>query len=583
MAKMTSIYIGVSGLQSAQTALNTTTHNLANVYTEGYTRQLSFTGDKTYNTIGQSYTSLKQVGLGVTTTVTSRVRDILLDSSYRTERGRQGFYEAEYEVSLEIQTLLGETEGVRFQESLEDLWTSINEMAKTPDSAVSRSELVMNAEMFIDRAKNIYDELIDYQKNLDTKICNMVDKINSIGDQINELNLKISGIEASIENANDLRDQRDLLLDELSQYIKISYSEDTNNYVSIMAEGVPFVTDGAVYHMAVAELDGDQGSTYSSCVWPYLNNQEVFYLEETISTDNRNDIGELKGYLLARGDFVGDYTDVPEISDYDVSTTEGYNEYMAAVNTYNRTVNCCSVVKTQALFDKLINTVVTTINDVLSPTTDEVPDGVTQYTDANGNVYNAADVKILNTNTSTGNDGEMPPEELFSRKYTERFIEVTGDDGKTYYMYNEINTLGKESLYTLSNLEMNQVIEEDYSKLPFKTIQGDNDLAKGAELVDIWNERNMTLDPNNMSKYTFKQYYAQLVYVVGNEGDLYNSIATNQKTATEQLDNTRTEITGVSSEEELTNMIKYQSAYNAASRYVTTIADMLEYIIERLG
>lgn len=90
MAGMTSIYVGVSGLQSAQTALNTTTHNLANVYTKGYTRQLSFTSDRTYNNIGKSATSSMQVGLGVATSVTSRVRDILLDAKYRKETGRQG-------------------------------------------------------------------------------------------------------------------------------------------------------------------------------------------------------------------------------------------------------------------------------------------------------------------------------------------------------------------------------------------------------------------------------------------------------------------------------------------------------------
>ena len=584
MAKMTSIYVGVSGLHSAQTALNTTTHNLANVYTPGYTRQLSFTADKTYNTIGQSYTSAMQVGLGVSTVETSRVRDILLDKSYRTENGRQGFYAAEYEVALEIQTIIGETEGVRFQQTLEDVWSSINEMAKTPDSIVSRSELVMNAELFIDRAKNIYTELIDYQKNIDTKVVNIVNKINSLGDEINALNLKISGIEApELEDANDLRDRRDLLLDELSGLVKINYNEDENSYVSVMVEGVPFITDGGVFHMGIQELDGDKGSVYSTCVWPYLDNQEVFHLEEPITTDNKNDIGNIKGYLLARGDFIGSYKDVPEVSDYDVSTPDGYNEYMEAVAIYNKTVECCSIVKTQALFDKLIHNVVTAINDVLSPTTDEVPAGVTQYTDANGNVYNASDVKILDMTTSTGNDGKMPPEELFSRKYTDRYVEVTGDDGNTYYMLNNTNTLGDESLYTLSNIEMNQVILEDYSKLPFKTKQQDNDLAKGEELVVLWGKQGMTLDPNNMSRYTFKQFYAQLVYVIGNEGDLHNSIASNQKIAKDQLDNRRTEITGVSSEDELTNMIKYQSAYNAASRYITTIADMLQYVIEKLG
>lgn len=583
MAGITSIYVGVSGLQSSQTALNTTAHNLANVYTKGYTRQLSFTSDRTYNKLGNSATSAMQVGLGVTTSSTSRVRDILLDAQYRKETGRQGFYDAQYEAVSEVETIIGETEGVQFQNTIKDLWSAISEMSKTPDSIVSRSELVMNAEAFLDRAQSIYNELIDYQKNLNTKVQTTVDRINSLGDKINDINLKISGVEASIENANDLRDKRDVYLDELSKYAKISYVEDENHYVSVKLEGVPFITEGGVFHMETAQLDGDKGSTYLSCIWPQIDNQEVFNLEEDISTANNNDMGTLKGYLLARGDFVANYTDVPEVTDYDISTPEGLNQYLDAVNTYNSTVECSSVAKTQALFDKLVNGIVTSINDIMSPTTTKVPAGVTTYTDAAGKTYNASEMKILDINTSTGNDGKMPPEELFSRNYTDRFIEVTGDDGNTYYMYNENNTFGTESLYTLSNLSMNQTVVEDYSKLPFKTLEGDNDLQKGADMVAAWNNNKMNLDPGNMSKMDFKAFYEQLVYTIGNSGDLYDSIASNQLTTTNQIDDARTQITGVSSEEELTNMIKFQSAYNASSRYVTTISDMLEYVIEKLG
>jgi flagellar hook-associated protein 1 FlgK len=583
MAGMTSIYVGVSGLQSAQTALNTTTHNLANVYTKGYTRQLSFTSDRTYNNVGKSATSSMQVGLGVATSVTSRVRDILLDAKYRKETGRQGFYDARYEAVSEIETIIGETEGVKFQNTLEDLWSSISEMAKTPDSIVSRSELVMNAETFLNRAKGIYDGLVDYQKNLDSKVQTTVDRINELGDKINALNLKISGIEAGIENANDLRDTRDLYLDELSKYVNISYVEDESHYVSVKIEGVPFVTEGGVFHIDTMKLDSDKGSTYLSCVWPYLDNQEVFNLEVKISTSEKNDIGSLKGYLLARGDFAAKYTDIPEVADYDVSTPDGLKDYLAAVDKYNATVACCDVTKAQALFDKLVNGIVTAINDVFSPTTDKVPDGVTEYTDANGNIYDATKVKILDMTTSTGDDGKMPPEELFSRDYTDRFIEVTGNDGNTYYVYNERNTFGSESLYTISNINMNQTIIEDYSKLPFKTLEGDNDLDKGKKLAETWDNNKMCLDPSNMAKLDFKAFYKQFVYSIGNKGDLYNSMASNQLTTTNEVDSKRSEINGVSSEDELANMIKFQSAYNASSRYVSTIADMLEYIIERLG
>lgn len=583
MAGMTSIYIGVSGLQSAQNGINTTTHNLANVHTEGYTRQLSFTSDKGYTNIGIGATGSMQVGLGVSTSVTSRVRDILLDAKYRKEIGRQGFYEAKYDSVTEVETIMGEIEGVQFQNTLSDLWTSMNEVAKTPDSIVARSEFVMSAETFLTRAKEIYNGLVDYQKNLNTNIQKTVNKINDLGDKINALNRQIAGIESGVENANDLRDARDLYLDELSKYINISYEEDVNHYVSVKAEGVPFVTEGGVFHIETAQLDSDKGSTYLSCVWPQLGNQEVFNLEEKISTANKNDIGSLKGYLLTRGDYAANYTDVPEVEDYDVSTAEGLNSYLDAVKVYNAKIDGCDVAKAQALFDKLINGIVTAINDVLSPTTDKVPEGVTTYTDKDGNVYNATEVKILDTTTSTGDDGKMPPEELFSRNYTDRYIEVTGDDGNTYYMYNEKNTFGSESLYTIANISMNQTIIEDYSKLPLKTSEGDNDIAKAQKLADIWNDNKMRLDPSNMAKLDYKAYYKQMVYSIGNSGDLYESMASNQNTATNQIDDERKQITGVSSEDELANMIKFQSAYNASSRYVSTIADMLEYLIERLG
>lgn len=583
MAGMTSIYIGVSGLHAAQNALNTTSHNLANVYTQGYTRQLSFTSDKIYNNVGHSAIGYNQVGLGVSTSSTSRIRDILLDARYRTENGRQGFYSAQYEAVTEIETIMGETEGVQFQKTIENLWSAISEMAKTPDSMVTRSELVMCSEAFLNRAQAIYSELTDYQKNLNTKVENLVSKINSMGDRLHELNVKISGVESGIENANDLRDKRDLLLDELSGYGKITYEEDENNYVSVKFEGIPFVTAGGVFHLGTAQLNTEDNSTYLSCVWPHLNNREVFNLEEEISIANKNDIGSLKGYLLARGDIIGKYTDIPDKANFDLTTPAGQKAYDAAVLKYDNQVECCVVTKAQAMLDKLVHGIVTAINDVFSPLMTEVPNGVTKYTDADGNEYAANTVRVLDMTTSTGDDKKMPPEELFSRNYTERYIEVTGDDGKTYYMFNEKNTFGSESLYTVGNLCMNQTIMEDYSKIPFKTLDGDNDLKKGADLVAKWNEQSLDFDPHNSSKLEFKQFYNQLVYSIGNVGDMFNSIASNQEMVTKEVDGARTQITGVSSEDELTNMIKFQSAYNAASRYVSTIADMLEYIINTLG
>ena len=579
MAKMTSFYVGVSGLQASQNAINTTAHNLANVNTTGYVRQQAIFGDRSYTLVGRKATSYMQVGLGVDSIATNRVRDILLDSAYRSENSRGGFYEAQYEAIVEIETIVGETEGEQYQKIVEKLWSAINEMSKTPDSLVARSELVMYAEEFLNRSQNIYNTLSAYQDNLDTKITELVDEINGYGVRLNELNKLISSVEAvGVERANDLRDERDVVLDELSKLVKMSYSEVANGIVTVKIEGVDFITENTMFPMETAELDGDRGSTYLTCVWPHLNGREVFFLEEEISTALNNDKGELKGYLLARGDYVANYTDIPQTSNYDLTTEEGKKAYYDAVDKYHREVAPSSVMSMQAMLDTLVNGIITSINDVMSPKASET----VSFVGADGTVY--TNVEVLDAeNCSVGADGKLPPAELFSRLYTERYVEVTANDGTVYYVYNDKNIFGTESLYTLNNIEINQEVISDYSKLPFTTKEGEIDLAMGLAMVEAWNNPFASLNPDNLTKKTFKQYYNEAIYNIGNRGILNQAIADNQVIATSQIDSKRSEYSGVSSDEELANLIKFQSGYNAASRYINAISEMLEHIIMKLG
>ncbi|MDE6252037.1 MAG: flagellar hook-associated protein FlgK [Lachnospiraceae bacterium] len=591
MSGMTSIYVGVSGLQASQTALNTTAHNLSNVYTKGYTRQVSINGDRIYINHGATASGYKQVGLGVDVIATSRVRDILLDKAYRTENSRANFYDAQYDAVTEVCGILGELNDEPFNNTLLNLENAMKEMAKTPNSETSQAELVMYADQFIYRANAIHDELIEYQNNLDKKIKDIVKRVNYLGEQLAYYNEKIAGVEATgIEKANDFRDQRDLILDELSTYVSITYKEHENRYVNVNVEGVPFVTDTGVYKIGLEQLDGEKDSSFVSCVWPQLDGQEVFDFSRGIDTSDPSQMGSLKGYLFARGDFTADYTDVPNLKDYDLTTPEGNEQYNKDVQYYMENVSSCTLVRAQALFDNLINGIVTMINDVFSPTIKGMPDGVTSFTDADGNTYPddefymEGNIEYLDMTTSTGADGKMPPEELFVRDNTERYIEVTGDDGNTYYILNRKNGMGFESLYKCGNLSINQRIVDDYSKLPFTTQpEKEEDFAKSAELVERWGEKFTNLNPDSLTELTFNAYYQQFVFELGNDGELYYNLAINEADAADTIDEQRKQITGVSSDEELTNMIKFQHAYNASSRYITVISEMLEHIIERLG
>ncbi len=626
MSLMTSIYTGVTGLQTSSNALNTTAHNLANINTNGYVRQQVSMVDGNYQNLGYTAVNTKQVGLGVVSAESRHIRDLLLDNAYREQEGRRAFYASRYNASEEVETILGETEGVQFQNSLKDLKEAISEMAKTPNSTVTRAGLIMSAEAFITRAGEVYNELIAYQKTMDSKVSDTVDRINQIGDSINALNLKIASVEsAGVETASDLRDSRDLLLDELGSLTKIDYQEGEFGVVTVRIEGTSFVNKDGVFHMGKAELNSADGSNYLTPVWPNIDNAPVYDTFSDISTANNNDIGELKGLLIARGSYVGTYKDIPHEPDYSQYATEAervaaYEQYQKDVKTYNETVGNSVISKTQAMFDQMINNIVTLINDAISPTVDKTFNTETKVTVPAGTVINTLDdtlkaklagadvdadgalvtdtsitldagssLKILNIDEdengcSFGSDADKTPgTELFSRKDVDRYTVVTGDDGKKYYVYNPYNEFGSESSYSLDNITVNQKVVEDYSFLPFTTAQDDVDIQRAAEIIKIWDTPSLNLDPSNATPKDFDDYYSAMVGVVANEGFIYNTVATSQQSVVLSLDGKRQSIQGVSSEEELTNMIKFKNAYGASSRYINTVAEMIDTLINRVG
>ena len=324
MGLMGSLYTGVSGLQVSQRGLNTTAHNLSNMETEGYVRQQTLQTDSFYTNIGNNHISYLQVGHGVTAAAITQVRDNFLDKSYRQEMGRQKFYEAQYECASEMEEILGETEGVAFQDSVENLWVAMQELCKEPDNIVTRSSFIQTAVSFIERAETVYTQIKDYQLNLNSNIENYVDRINEIGDEIKRLNSEIQKYEASgVENANDYRDARNLLLDELSGLANITYKEQASGVVTVMLENQMFVSEDIVYHMDTRLLENDTGMIEP--YWPAFGDIPVYSFDPLPSAEADTDIGSLKGLLLVRGDKVGKHTDIPkEPEKADFTDESGY-------------------------------------------------------------------------------------------------------------------------------------------------------------------------------------------------------------------------------------------------------------------
>ena len=406
MASFSSLHIGTSGLNVSQAALNVTAHNLANVDTKGFVRQQVLFTDTQYIKWGESHLSSMQRGLGASFAEVKQVRDAFLDQAYRQEIGRQAFYESQYMAIEEIEGLFGELEGVQFQNTMKEFWEALQELSKSPDDIVSRASLVQTAVSFVERADKIYSQLSDYQINLNTRIINQVKRINEIGDEIKELNIKIRHYESTgVERANDLRDNRNLLLDELSQIAGITYKENTSGVVTVNVEGVPFVTEDLVYKMDTAPVSDE--TQMVKPIWVAHGYVDVFNMDRPPSSMHDTDIGSLKGLLIARGHKQAKYTDIPVREAYETD-----KKYQDAVRVYNNQIDPSLVMTVQAQFDQLIHGIVTMVNDALCPNKE-----ITLADDTK--------LKILDEENATGgmDSQKVMGEAVFSRKSTPRYTD----------------------------------------------------------------------------------------------------------------------------------------------------------------
>ncbi|MDE7435639.1 MAG: flagellar hook-associated protein FlgK [Lachnospiraceae bacterium] len=573
---MGSLYIGSSGLRTSQNAMNTTANNLANVDTKGYVRQTVLQQDMQYMVINRnSAISYQQSGLGVSIADVVHLRDEFLDKAYRLEAGRQSFYSACYSTVNEVYTYFQELEGQTFQNSIGELYQAFEEFAKDPSDSVNQNLVTQKASLFISRAQAVYSSLQQYQYNLNAQISQKIDRVNKLGATIYELNNQIMKIEAGgIETAMELRDRRDNALDELAGLVRIDCEEKYDGVVEVSVEGVAFVTRATAYEMGTV---ADPNTDFITPYWPHMSDtnknqiSEVFNFGVDINSTFNTDVGEIKALVMQRGDYIANYRDVENLSQEE----------------YNSGAGMSVMLSTEAELDQFIHKLVTTINDIFCPNV-EYDGADLAGTTADGSAFTITKgMKILDAEKcAVGSDYALPPQELFSRVGTERYTKVfVAETNKEYYVYNEESTEDTSKMYTLKSLRVNADIVENTSHIPHLTQDPNNKHVAydlGAALSKMWKGNNISLNPNATTPCTFMDYYSQMIGELGTAGTVYYTTSETLCDSTTSIDNQRQQVIGVSSDEELTSMIMYQNAYNAASRYINVVSEMIETLISSM-
>lgn len=222
---MASTFFGLtiagSALNSFQAAVNTTANNISNVNTKGYTRQQAVRYAAEALRVNEKY---GMAGSGVTTTEITQTRDFYYDVKYWENNAKVGLFEAKFYYMQQIENYLDD-QGDGFVSILGDMFAALDTVRDTPENTDARQSFISKSQNFTNFFQSMYVGLKQLQEDCNQEISTQVDQINGIGQKIALLNKQINVIELQGVNANELRDQRALLIDELSELVEVSVRE----------------------------------------------------------------------------------------------------------------------------------------------------------------------------------------------------------------------------------------------------------------------------------------------------------------------------------------------------------------------
>ncbi len=263
---MTSAFFGINvalrALMAQQLAIDVTNHNIANANTEGYSRQDVHMVASTPFPLPSLSRLLTpgQLGTGVEIDQIRRLRDGFLDLQIRNELLKQGYWTVAQEIVRKVEVVFGEPSENALSSQLDQFWGAWQQLSSDPQNQAVRAYVAERGASLAATFNHLAAQLESVRADINYDLRVRVDQLNSLANRIAALNLQISKVEVTGDRANDLRDQRDLLLDELSGLVKISYQETPNGFVDVFVDGRALVS-GEKANQLVAQADA-AGNVY---------------------------------------------------------------------------------------------------------------------------------------------------------------------------------------------------------------------------------------------------------------------------------------------------------------------------------
>ena len=586
--------IAKRGLNVQQSAINTTSHNIANANTEGYSRQRAvaettrpFGGMSKFDSC-----SVGQVGTGAEITSIQRIRDYFIDYQVSSESGTSGYYTQRNETLSKVEDVFGEPSDTGIQELINQFFTAFQEVSKSPDKSDVKAVALQNASSLADALNYTYNQLEKSCEDSQSLLQSNVVDVNSYLDQINELNKQIRRVSAVGQTPNDLMDKRDNLLDQLSYKFGIKVDRDSLDTINLSSTEYPDSalvksdpTDTNYSRLSYVKSATLDESTGDITVKYYpLGDENAVEKSVTITGGDQELVDKLNTCKILIGDKDGIVGTTATASDFSKKIFQTYEYETDGSGTAVNSVDNNNIKGEIAA------------NQSVQETIQGYMDSLDRL--AAGLAYSVNAIQTGSLDSSSSSQG-----------LANNLIFVTYDEETKSNTTSDTGTTAK-------NIRVNNNLITDPDKLNCNTTStsGEGDGARANAIANI-NVLKMNLsniasgtDLNKMDRQTFlnsigisgftdttalnlnagsdgstiDSYYKTIINNLAVENQEASRQSDNQETILANLENQKASVSGVSLDEEMTNLIQFQHSYQANAKMISTIDELLDVVINGL-
>ncbi|SEF99866.1 flagellar hook-associated protein 1 FlgK [Caloramator fervidus] len=590
------------GMFAQQTALNVVSHNVANANTEGYSVQRA--NLKTSQPFGMpSLTTAAepgQIGTGVEVASITRTRDEFLDYYIRKETSTLKRYETREYFLSEIEAIFTEPSDTGIATLLSNFWDAWQGLATNPESSTARTLVISNAEALAHGINQTYIQLEDREVGIADLIQQQIFEVSNILTQIADLNEQIKSVVIGGKIPNDLLDRRDLLLDKLSE--RFDFDIKKTDYMGIKI--LPKLNNGVVDENNPILVDSkiNKGLAFVNDISLTVGQNEIKKKDFPIIV-KKEDLSSIRLYLNINGDInkpveievsqdeMKNFLNVEEIKDeegnvisykinfisphvvfYDIQEFKSGNLKIEGAPFYNGSLkgldSLYSEINDYKLqLNNLARALAISVNTVHSNSTD-LNEGVNFFNIEAETHLKAA--KVISVNQKLKEDIFL----INAGKIIDRNSkDYAAGNGERALIIGQLRNIRMEILKITSREEFlkNVYVDKDGKPLTSASLSGPN-------LAD----RSSTKIFSNNSGTTIDNYFKATISQLGVSNQEAKRMVKNQQSLVDQLVIRRESVSGVSLDEEMTNMLQFQRAYEANAKMISVIDELLDVVVNGL-